>query len=125
MQTLTRTNITRSFNSNVENPNPIAPKKRTTRTISVLEEIGHQLLKSKHMLTLGQLFNIVPNLKQYVATMFFPDRKNIIAIRPNSIITSMVINPHMVVIQVHVGKNVIEDVLLYGGYNINIMMEEL
>jgi hypothetical protein len=77
------------------------------------------------MLTLGQLFNIVPNLKQYVATMFFPDRKNIIAIRPNSIITSMVINPHMVVIQVHVGKNVIEDVLLYGGYNINIMMEEL
>jgi hypothetical protein len=57
--------------------------------------------------------------------MFFPDRKNIIAIRPNSIITSMVINPHMVVIQVHVGKNVIEDVLLYGGYNINIMMEEL
>ncbi len=125
MQTLTRINLIRSFKSNVKNPNPIAPIKGTTKTISVLEEIGHQLLKSKHMLMLGQLFNIFLNLKQYVITMFSPDKKNITTIRPNSVITLVVINLHMVVIQIHVGKNIIEDVLLDGGYNVNIMMEEL
>jgi hypothetical protein len=57
--------------------------------------------------------------------MFSPDKKNITIIRPNSVITSIVIDIHMVVIQVHVGKNIIEDVLLDGGYNVNIMMEEL
>jgi hypothetical protein len=124
MQILIRINLIGSFNSSVKNPNPIAPKKGTTKTISVLEKIGHQLLKSKHMLMLGQLFNIVPNLKQYVATMFSPDKKKT-TIRPNSVITSMVIDLHMVVIQVHVGKNIIEDVLLNGRYNVNIMMEEL
>jgi hypothetical protein len=37
----------------------------------------------------------------------------------------MVIDPHMVVIQVQVGKNIVENILLDGGSNINIMMEEL
>jgi hypothetical protein len=31
----------------------------------------------------------------------------------------------MVVIQVHVGKNIIESVPLDGGFDINIMIEEL
>jgi hypothetical protein len=30
----------------------------------------------------------------------------------------------MVVIHVHVGKNVVENVLMDGGFDINIMMEE-
>jgi hypothetical protein len=37
----------------------------------------------------------------------------------------MAINPHMDVIQVQVGKNMVEDVLLDGGFNMNIMIEEL
>jgi hypothetical protein len=57
--------------------------------------------------------------------MFSFDRKNVTRIRLNLIITSIMIDLHMVVIQVHVGKNIIENVLLDGGYNVNIMMEEL
>jgi hypothetical protein len=34
------------------------------------------------------------------------------------------IDPHMVVIEVHVGKNMVENVLLDEGFNVNIMMEE-
>jgi hypothetical protein len=37
----------------------------------------------------------------------------------------MVINPHMVVVQVQVGDNIVEDILLDGGSNVNIMMKEL
>jgi hypothetical protein len=36
----------------------------------------------------------------------------------------MAIDPHMVVIQVHVGKNIIENVILDGGSNVNIMTKE-
>jgi hypothetical protein len=35
------------------------------------------------------------------------------------------IDLHMVVIQVHVGKNIVEDVPLGQGFGINIMIEEL
>jgi hypothetical protein len=31
------------------------------------------------------------------------------------------INNHMVIIQVHIGKNIVEDVLLDGGFGINII----
>jgi hypothetical protein len=34
------------------------------------------------------------------------------------------IDLHMVVIQVYVGKNMVEDILLDRGFNVNIMMEE-
>jgi hypothetical protein len=44
---------------------------------------------------------------------------------PNPIIALVAIDPHMVVIQVQVGKNIIEDVLLDGGLGINIMTNEL
>jgi hypothetical protein len=37
----------------------------------------------------------------------------------------MVINSHMVMIQVQVGKNTIEDVLLHKSSIINIIMEQL
>jgi hypothetical protein len=51
-------------------------------------------------------------LKQYVAAKFAPRRKIITMSRPNLIIASVMIDPHMVVIQVQVGKNMVEDVLL-------------
>jgi hypothetical protein len=43
----------------------------------------------------------------------------------NLVIALVVIHPHMVVIQVHVGENIVEDILLDGGSNMNNMMEEL
>jgi Ethanolamine utilization protein EutJ (predicted chaperonin) len=38
---------------------------------------------------------------------------------------SIVINPHMEVIPVHVEKNIMEDVLLDGGSCVNIIIEDL
>ncbi len=38
----------------------------TTIKFWVLDDITQQLLESKHTFTLGQLFKIAPNLKQYV-----------------------------------------------------------
>ncbi len=35
------------------------------------------------------------------------------------------IDPHMVVIPIHVGKNLVEDVLLDGGSSVNIITEDL
>ncbi len=51
-------------------------------------------------------------MKQYVAAKFAPRRKIITMSRPNLIIASVMIDPQMVVIQVQVGKNMVEDVLL-------------
>jgi hypothetical protein len=36
--------------------------------------------------------------------------------------TIVVIDNHMVVIQVHIGRNTIDDVLLDGGYGVNIII---
>jgi hypothetical protein len=35
------------------------------------------------------------------------------------------IDPHMTVIPIHVGKNLVEDVLLDGGSSVNIITEDL
>jgi hypothetical protein len=39
--------------------------------------------------------------------------------------TTVAIDNHMVVIQVQIGKNTIEDVLLGGGFGVNIITEQL
>jgi hypothetical protein len=49
---------------------------------------------------LGQLFKIIPNLKQYVVAMFAFGKKKTITAKPNSVLASMVIDPHMVAIHV-------------------------
>jgi hypothetical protein len=77
----------------------------------ILEDITQQLLESKHTLILGQLFKIAPNLRQYVTTKLVLGRKIITMSRPNLIIASMAIDPHMAMIQVQVGKNMVENVL--------------
>jgi hypothetical protein len=90
-----------------------------------LEDIIEQLLENKYTFTLGQLFRIILNFKQYVAAKCTPRRGSVIAPRSNLVITSMVIDPHMVVIQVQVSKIMVEDVLLDGRLDVNIMIEEL
>jgi hypothetical protein len=67
-------------------------------TFSVTKEISHQLLENKLTLMLGQLFKITLDLKQYVLAKLAPRRKNITAIGPNLVFTSMAINPHMAMI---------------------------
>ncbi len=77
-----------------------------------MEDITQQLLENKHTFILGLLFKIVPNLKQYVIAMLAPERRIVTMLKPNPIITSMAIDPHMAIIYVQVGKNMVEDVLL-------------
>jgi hypothetical protein len=75
-QTPTKTNLLRNFNSNVKNPNLVVSKIRNAKMFSILEEIG-QRLESRHTLTLGQLFKISFDLKQYVVAKLFLGKKNI------------------------------------------------
>jgi hypothetical protein len=46
------------------------------RSFSNLENITQQLLESKHTFTLGQLFKITPDLKQYVVAKLALGKKN-------------------------------------------------
>jgi predicted membrane protein len=53
---------------------------------------------------LGQFFKIALDLRQYIDAKLALGRKNVIAAIANLVITSMVINPHMIVIQVQMVK---------------------
>jgi hypothetical protein len=64
-------------------------------------------------------------MKQYVVTKLAPGKRIIIMLGLDLVIALMVIDPHMDVIQVQVGKNMVEDVLLDGGFKMNIMTKEL
>ncbi len=44
---------------------------------------------------------------------------------PPSNVSSFAINPHMAVIQMHMGKNIVEDILLDGELGVNIIIEDL
>jgi hypothetical protein len=44
---------------------------------------------------------------------------------PPSDVGSLTIDPHMAIISVHVGKNIVEDVLLDGGLGVNNITEDL
>ncbi len=76
----------------------------STKNSLILEDITQQLLESKHTFTLGQLFRIAPNLKQYVVTKFAFKRKTIMTSKPNLIIAFVMIDPKMAMIQIQVGK---------------------
>jgi hypothetical protein len=47
----------------------------TIRTFSILEEINQLFLEGKHTFTLGQLFKIALNLKQYIDVKLAPRTK--------------------------------------------------
>lgn len=110
------------FSTIIENPNLVVPKIKATRFFLIFEEIGQQLLDSKHMLTLGQLFKIALDLKQYVIVKQFLAKKIVIPLRPNLKLDGY---GYIIVIHVHVHKNIIKDVLLDEGSRINIMMKDL
>jgi len=74
---------------------------------------------------MGQLFHLVFDLKQYILGCLSPLPKPSHFPKLKTIIALVVINPHMVVILIHVGKNLVEDVLLDGGSEVNIIIEDL
>jgi hypothetical protein len=44
---------------------------------------------------------------------------------PILVVTSIAIDRHMVIIHVHIGKNLVDDELLDGRLGVNIIMEKL
>jgi hypothetical protein len=73
------------------------------------------------VINLGQLLKILPNIKQNI----FKPIKPIQLVQPEPTCVIVVINHQMVVIQVQVGKNFIDDVLIDGGFGVNVIKENL
>jgi hypothetical protein len=84
---------------------------------------------------LGQLFKIVLKLKRYFWQKLKPEKiQNLSRITTKKLISSLIpkvrtvvvtIDNHMATIQVQIGKNIKEDVLLDGGFRVNIIIEQL
>jgi len=64
-------------------------------------------------------------LKQYVVFIISPNSQPTHLQAQPFDVRSVVVDPHMAINQVHLGKNLVEDVLLDGGSNANIIMEDL
>jgi len=73
-------------------------------------------LETKYTLKLGQLWQVIPNIKCYIINPI-PSKFILLEL----IIALVAINHQMLVIHVQVGKNFIKDVLLDGGSRVIIM----
>jgi hypothetical protein len=91
----------------------------------MFQEIGQYSLSSKHILTLGQLMHLALDLKQYEVSRVFHNNPPTHLQAQLSDVKLITIDPQMAVILVHVRKNIMEDVLLDGGLNVNIIIEDL
>ncbi len=88
------------------------------------------MLKTSYTLNLGQLLQIALKLKKYLWQKLKPEKnqnlsrtiieKQVGFLVPKVGIATMTINNHM-----QIKKNTIEDVLLDGGFKINIIIEQL
>ncbi len=97
--------------------------------------IGKQMLETSYTLNLGQLLKVALELKRYLWQKLKLEKiqnvsrattyKQVGSLVLELGITIVAIDNHMVVIQVHIGKNTIEDVLLDGGFGINIITKQL
>ncbi len=71
-------------------------------------------------MNLGQLLRIIHDIKCYIL--------NLIPSKPILLIptvASIAIDHQMAIIKIQVGKKFVEDVLLDGGYGVNIITEKL
>ncbi len=98
-------------------------------------DVGKQMLKINYSLNLGQLFKIVLELRRHLQPKLKPKKtqnvnkvtieKQVGSLIPKVRTTIVTIDNHMAIIQVQIGKNKIEDVLLNGGFGVNIIIEQL
>ncbi len=96
------------------------------------------MLKTTYTLRLSQLLKITPNLKKYMWQKLKPKKPNITTkqiSKPNVAIvvgthselgtTFIKVDNQMAIIQVQVGKNIVEHVLINGRTNVNIITENI
>jgi hypothetical protein len=94
-------------------------------------DIGKQMLETSYNLNLGQLFKITLELKKYLWQKLKLEKihnlstatakKQVDFLGPKVRTTIITIDNHMAVIQVQIGNNTIEYVLLDGGSKVNII----
>jgi len=75
---------------------------------------------TKYTLNLGQLLRVILDIKCYILSLV-PSKLALLKLA----IASIAIDHQMVVMQVQVGIFFIEDVLLDGGFRVNIITEKL
>ncbi len=92
----------------------------------ILKDINTQVLETKYVINLGQLLKIMLEIKRYIfkLVMYVPPVQ-LEHVQPKPTYATMVIDYQMVVIQVQVGKNFINDVLINGCSRINIIINNL
>ncbi len=93
----------------------------------IFQDINKQMLETTYILRLNQLLKITPDLKKYMWQKLKPKKSNITIkqmLEPNGatmvetcskldiIVTTL--DNQMAIIQVQVGKNIVEDVLIDG-----------
>jgi hypothetical protein len=107
---------------NEMNQQPIISKQVTMEKIlkEFLRDTSKQVLETKYTWNLGQLLQAILDIKCYIFNLV-PSKPTLL----EPTITSIAINHQMAVIQVQVGKNFIEDVLLDGGFGVNIIIKKL
>ncbi len=74
------------------------------------------------MINLGQLLRIVPNIKWYICKLV----KFVQPVQPEHVhlkpaYATMAIDHQMAIIQIQVGKNFMDDVVIDGGSRVNII----
>ncbi len=104
----------------------------------IFQDVNEQMLETTYTLRSSQLLKITPNFKKYMWQKLKLEKTNIVIqqmLEPS--VATMVetyskldtmaieIDNQMVVIQVQVGKNIVEDILIDGGANANIIIENL
>jgi hypothetical protein len=83
-------------------------------------------MDNKYTLIMGQLLQLALDLEAYFkAKISSPPKEEVIKPTCISIFAAMAIDLHMVGIQVQVGKNIVDDILLDGSSCMNIIREEL
>jgi hypothetical protein len=84
----------------------------TNKTLEeILKDLSKQVLETKYTLNLGQLLQVILNIKCYILNLI-PSKPTLLKLA----IALVTIDHQMVVIQVQVGKNFIENVLQDGGF---------
>ncbi len=109
----------------------VSSQKKLITIKQIFLDIDKQMLETRYTLILGQLLKIALELKRYLWQKLKPKKtqnlntattkKQVGSLVPEVGIAIITIDNHMAVIQVHNGKNIIEDVLLDGGFRINIL----
>jgi hypothetical protein len=90
----------------------------------ILKDINTQVLETKYVINFGQLLKIVLDIKRYIFKLVKPFQLvQLKLVQPKHACAVIAIDHQMVMVQVQVNKNFIDNVLIDGGFGVNIIIE--